>query len=257
MKLALLTTTAIIALSMTSTVKAEETSWFNSMKDSVQAWYAGGAQAPSEVEAYLDEVTIAVPPMTGEEAAAIQPAAGDYQETLEEAIENIPASIQDDQSFNTEFSNDSGAIAAFEDGISAEDLANIMPAAGDAMEITDEAVVVAEEAATDAMSETMDKMVEETQEQAADSAVETIQAESLTTQVSEQAEEAIADAMPAVTTETVTDTVTEAVTETETTMDSMKAMAEDKAEEMVKDAIEPATGDMTDTAVDAMKGMMQ
>ena len=152
MKLKLLTTTAIIGLSLTSVAKAEENTWFESMTQSVQSWFNAPAETTQEVEAYLDEVTIAVPPMTGEDASAIEPAAGDYQESLEDAIENIPGSVQnqvEEQSFNTDFSNNSGSIAAFEDGVSAEDLANIMPAAGDAEEIVEESIVVATEEAAE------------------------------------------------------------------------------------------------------------
>jgi len=221
MKLTLLTTTAIIALSMTSTAKAEEASWFESMKQSVQAWYTGDQQPSTDVETYLDEVTIAVPPMTGEEAAAIQPAAGDYQESLEEAIENIPGSVQnDDQSFNTEFSNDTGSIAAFEDNVSADDLANIMPAAGDAEEITDEAVVVADEA-TDELSDTIAEFAEETQDAASETVEAVVERVSPTpmaksTDLTEQTvTEIVTDKMP--TQAEITETATQAATGTRKT----------------------------------------
>lgn len=162
-KLKLLTTTAIFAGAMTLSVAAhaESQSWWDDMTTSVQSWFQPESQIPSEVEAYLDEVTIAVPPMTGEEASQIEPAAGDYQETLEEALEN------DEQSFNTEFDSSTGSVAAFEDPISAEDMANIMPAAGgdDAEEINDEAIIVVEEVSEDMIVEDAMDMSMETEEE--------------------------------------------------------------------------------------------
>lgn len=155
-KSGLLTTTAIVAAMLTfaAPAHAEEKGWFDSMQYKVQSWFGKEDSANAEVEAYLDEVTIAVPPMTGEDAAAIQPAAGgdagEYVEEVEDQINNVPApgSMQYDQSsqFNTEFDASQGSSVAFGDTPSADDLANIMPAAGenDAEEITDDSVIVVE-----------------------------------------------------------------------------------------------------------------
>lgn len=168
-KLKLLASTAVIvgAITVSTAVKAEDAPWYQSMTQSVKNWFAPQQETTAEMKAYLDEVTIAVPPMTGDEAARIEPAAGgDYQPTLEEALEN-----NDDQSFNSApvFSNN-GSVAAFEDPISAEDLANIMPAAGDAEGIVDESIVVVEddiaEDAAKEMNVAPDNLAEETQEKA-------------------------------------------------------------------------------------------
>lgn len=172
-KFALFTTTAIVAatLAFAIPVKAAEQGWFDSMKTKVQSWFKKDGQADSanaEVEAYLDQVTIAVPPMTGAEAAAIQPAAGDYVEEVEDQLNNTapqpaaPGSVdwQRQSQFNTEFDGTQGSVTAFGDTPSADDLANIMPAAGDAEEITDESVVVVEE--TPAVTETVTETTVET-----------------------------------------------------------------------------------------------
>jgi len=82
--------------------------------------------------------------MTGTEAAAIQPAAGDYIEEIEKQLGSVtvqpaaPGSInwQEQQYFSTEFDGTQGSVMAFGDVFSADDLANIMPAAGDAEETT-------------------------------------------------------------------------------------------------------------------------
>lgn len=153
MKTKLLLTTALIAVLSTPAMAAENQGWFDTMKQSVKTWWTGEEQTSPEVEAYLDEVTIAVPPMTGEDAAAIMPAAGDYIEEPETAP-TAPGSMQyeapqtpvtDETSFNTEFSNTEGSVTAFGDTMNADDLANIMPAAGDAEEVNDDSIVVAEE----------------------------------------------------------------------------------------------------------------
>jgi hypothetical protein len=149
-KLTLLTTTALVAgyMAFAAPANAADQGWLSSMKQSVQTWFAGEPETSAEVETYLDEVTIAVPPMTGAEAAQIQPAAGDYVEDEIEvpAINAAPGSLQyeGDTSFNTEFGTQ-GDVTAFGDTISADDMANIMPAAGDAEEVNDEAVIVADE----------------------------------------------------------------------------------------------------------------
>lgn len=157
-KLKLLATTAILigTISMSSHANASEQSWYQSMTQSVKNWFAPQQDTTAEMKAYLDEVTIAVPPMTADEASQIEPAAGgDYQPTLEEALE------KDGQSFNSApvFSN-SGSVAAFEDPITVEDLANIMPAAGDAEEIVDEAIVVVEETTTEMATDIAESTVE-------------------------------------------------------------------------------------------------
>ena len=74
----LLTTTAIIAgtFAVMSSAQAADQGWFESMKQSVQTWFAPKDSENQNVETYLDEVTIAVPPMTGDEASQIEPAAG-------------------------------------------------------------------------------------------------------------------------------------------------------------------------------------
>jgi len=147
-KLTLLTTTALVAGYMTfaSPANAADQGWLSSMKQSVQTWFAGEPETSNEVETYLDEVTIAVPPMTGAEAAQIQPAAGDYIEDEIEvpAVNAAPGSLQyeGNSSFNTEFGTQ-GDVTAF--GDTTDDMANIMPAAGDAEEVNDEAVIVADE----------------------------------------------------------------------------------------------------------------
>jgi len=152
-KLKLLTTTVILTGAMTLSIAAHaetEQTWFQSMTNSVQAWFEPTPQPSAEVEAYLDEVTIAVPPMTGQQAADIQPAAGDYQESLDEALDG-------EQSFNTKFSTDAnGSVAAFEDTTTADDMANIMPAAGDVVEMNNDAIVVVEEIPTNSTSTEID-----------------------------------------------------------------------------------------------------
>lgn len=179
MKKNLLLTTALIAVLSTPAMAEEQQGWFETMKNSVQSWFGGQQDTNSEVEAYLDEVTIAVPPMTGEEAAAIQPAAGgDYIEDVEQTLQApaavAPGSMQfqeDETSFNTEFTGTNGSVAAFEDPMNADDLANIMPAAGDAEEITDESIVVAEEAEQAfGIADEASEMAEEAQETATNAA---------------------------------------------------------------------------------------
>lgn len=237
-KLKLLATTAMVigVITFSSHANAEDMTWYQSMTQSVKNWFAPQEDTTAEIKAYLDEVTIAVPPLTGEEAAQIEPAAGgDYQPTLEEALEN------DDQSFNTErvFSNQ-GSVAAFEDPITAEDMANIMPAAGesevvaegDAEAIVDESIVVVEETATDAtenMEDALNNLAEETQEQATE-----VEAAAEETTIVEDATEMASDAVDA-TTEAVSnavDTTTEAVSD-----------AYDASAEMVNDAVDAVTTD--------------
>ncbi len=239
-KLTLLATTAIM-LSITPAMANENQSWIDTMTTSVQNWWGGNDQT-AEVEAYLDEVTIAVPPMTGEEAAQIQPAAGDYVETLEDEmlnndapIMNAPGSIMnDEQSFNTDFTNET--VTAFEDTMSAESMANIMPAAGDAEEVTDEAIIVAEEEAMDTASETMDAM-QETAENMMDEMVEP----AVETQVEEVMEAPV-----------VAETMEKA-------MDAPQEMTMEKVEEVMTDAVEPAAGveTMTETMADDATNMVE
>lgn len=203
-KFALLTTTAIVAatLAFATPAKASEQGWFDSMKTKVQSWFNKDGQTEgtnAEVEAYLDQVTIAVPPMTGEEAAAIQPAAGDYVEDVQDEVNRIapqpvaPGAMgwepQKNSQINTEFEGQ-GSVTAFGDTPSADDLANIMPAAGDAEEITDESVVVVETPAVEApvVTETVTETVVET----TDGVVTEV--EQVTTEVTTEAEEATTDA---------------------------------------------------------------
>jgi hypothetical protein len=244
-KLTLLATTAL-ALSIAPAMANENQSWIDTMTTSVQNWWSADAQT-SEVEAYLDEVTIAIPPMTGEQAAQIQPAAGDYMEAVEDEILNNDAPVMnapgsmtnDEQSFNTGFTNET--VTAFDDNVmSADDMANIMPAAGDAEKITDEAVVVAEEMMNDTMetaSETMDTM-HETAETMMDDMVQP----AVETQVEEMME------APVVAEEMM-----------EHSMDAPQEMAMDKVEDTMTDAVEPAAGvevmteSMTDEAVDMVE----
>ena len=151
-RLRLLTTTAIFAgvLAVSMPAQAQDQGWYSTMKTKVQNWFADDTQVQThsnaEVEAYLDEVTVAVPPTTtyADDANRIEPAAGssvDYNE-----IENL----QDQQSLNTDFDYDtSSSVTAFGDQLTAEDLNNIETAAGDAEEITDESIVVAEDGGID------------------------------------------------------------------------------------------------------------
>lgn len=213
-KLGLLTTTAIVAatIAFAMPAKAEEQGgWFDSMKYKVQSWFGGDTQADvsanAETEAYLDEVTIAVPPMTGEEAAAIQPAAGDYVDDVEQQINNAPTPVapgtvgyEERSDFNTEFDGEQGSVTAFGDTPSADDLANIMPAAGDAEEVTDESVVVVESETTaevDADTTVADEAAAEV-DAAADVAAETAEeaaaaAEETAEEVESEMEETDAD----------------------------------------------------------------
>ena len=177
-KLTLLTTTALVAgYFMTATpANAADQGWFASMQESVKSWFADEPQTTAEVETYLDEVTIAVPPMTGAEAASIQPAAGDYVEDAVEipAVNAAPGSNQfnDETSFNTEFGTQDN-VTAFGDSMNADDLANIMPAAGDAEEINEEAVIMVENdaelntEATAEVSTSIDETVEATKTEVA------------------------------------------------------------------------------------------
>jgi hypothetical protein len=252
-KLTLLATTAMV-LTISPVMAGENQSWIDTMTTSVQNWWSGNDQA-TEVEAYLDEVTIAVPPMTGEEAAQIQPAAGDYVDTIEDElmndapVMNAPGSMMDDeQSFNTDFTNET--VTAFDDNVmSADDLANIMPAAGDAEEITDEAIIVAEdmvEETMDTASETMDAM-QETAETMMDEmvqpAVETQVEEVVETPVVAEKIEAAMDAPQ----ETVMEEVEEAMTETiEPAAGVVDAMTETIADES------PMANDVMDAAHDMM-----
>jgi len=246
-RLKLLTLTALMTGTIALAIPAQAetgSSWVGNLTETVNGWFGTTEETASpEVEAYLDEVTIAVPPMSGTEASQIEPAAGDYQPSLEDALDNVvPGSLSnelDEQSFNTGFDNDSGSVAAFDNPISAEDLANIQPAAGDAEEIVDESIVVT----TETMTETMD------------SEVERITAESLRN-TTDQAEETVEEFVETVT--ETQDTIVENVTETTETV--VEDMAETVTEEAVN-AVEPAAGDvqnMQDTlngAMDAMQTM--
>ena len=245
-KLTLLATTAMV-LAISPVMAGENQSWIDTMTTSVQNWWGGNDQT-SEVEAYLDEVTIAVPPMTGEQAAEIQPAAGDYIEEIgdellnnDAPVMNAPGSINhDEQSFNTDFTTD-GSVTAFEDNvISAEDMANIMPAAGDAEEIADEAIVVAKdmvEETMDTASEAMDTMQE---------TAETMMDEMVQPAVETQVEEVVE-----------TPVVAEKIEET---MDAPQETAMEKVEEAMTDAVEPAAGvvdTMTETIADEATNMVE
>ena len=271
----LLTTTAMVTgfLMVATPAKAEQTqSWWQSMTQSVTSWFQPKDQASSEViNAYVDEVTVAVPPMTGEQAANIEPAAGDYHPSLEEALQNqntmVPGSLaaEGDQSFNAGFTNDAGSVAAFDDAdTSAQDLADIQPAAGDAEEITDESIVVTEtDATTDAsvVSETapsIDTMMERVPAQpmnatqdATEEAVETVV--ETTETVAEETVETTTETAEAVveeTTETV-ESATEAASDTTETAQDMAQDAIDETTEAAQDAVESAT-EITNDAVDAV-----
>jgi len=280
--------TAVALMSTVSiTAMAEDKTWFESMTQSVESWF--NKSPDQDIETYLDEVTIAVPPMTGNQAAEIEPAAGDYQETLGEAIENIPGSINDEQSFNTEFSNQSGSVAAFEDNYDVNDMANIMPAAGEAEEVTDESVIVVEQemsvGAESDMAVAIDEFAEETQTEATqtmDTMVEKIEAKpmkaTVTTTVITQdtatvdttstTAEFVEDNMPtdAEITEAATTAAKDAVakkvvesmpaTTTEVAVEDLQEAAADAVDEAVKDAIEPAAGEMKVKATTAIKNKM-
>lgn len=225
-KLTLLTTTALVAgyMAFAAPAQAAEQGWFDSMKQSVKSWFADEpAQPTAEVDAYLEEVTIAVPPMTGEEAASIQPAAGDYVEDTESvapAAVNAPGSmdyqVEDETSFNTQIDGtQNSSVTAFGDTPTADDLAGIETAAGDAEEVNDESVVVAGDA-----------------EEINDEAVVVVDAEA------EADTEAAADAGVSATTDATVDATAGAVEgATETTTDAVEGTV---------DAVEDVT---TDTEV--------
>lgn len=274
-KLTLLATTALM-LSISPAMANENQSWIDTMTTSVQNWWSGNDET-TEVEAYLDEVTIAVPPMTGEEAAQIQPAAGDYVEEAQEEIQNAPDTMMnDEQSFNTDFTNES--VTAFEDNmISADDMANIMPAAGDAEEITDESVVVAEEMAneaTESVSDTMDAIHENAEammDEMTHPAVET-QIEETVVEIENAVNEEVEDAYEAQDTahdvvepaagvdmdtmhETMADEASNMVEETMEEVAPMATDAMDAVEETTKDAVD-ATVETTNDAMDDAHDMM-
>jgi hypothetical protein len=147
-KFMLMTTTAIVAGFLTaSPVIAQETSMYKDLKNAITEWFSPQPDQTEEVNAYLDQVTIAVPPITGDNLQDIQPAAGDAwgdePATLDQVMND------EDSMINTDYAYE-GSVAAFGDNQpTAEDMANIMPAAGDAEEINDEAVIVAEDDATE------------------------------------------------------------------------------------------------------------
>jgi hypothetical protein len=243
-KLTLLTTTALVAgyMSFATPASAADQGWFASMTQSVQTWFAGEPETSAEVETYLDEVTIAVPPMTGAEAAAIQPAAGDYVE--DEVVIETPAynttpapgsmQYQDETSFNTEIDGTQDATVAFGDTPSADDLANIMPAAGDAEEMNDDAIVVVEaeaEAETEADVEMSDKNNDDIASSEtgilADVAETTNDAMDATANMANDAAESMGDAMDT-TVDTTTDMANDAV-------DAIDATIVTPAEQVIED----------------------
>ena len=212
-KLTLLTTTALVAgyMAFAAPAQAAEQGWFDSMKQSVKSWFSDEPAQPSaEVDAYLDEVTIAVPPMTGEEAASIQPAAGDYVEQPEmaPAAVDAPGSLQyeDETSFNTEMDGSQSSVTAFGDTPNADELAGIETAAGDAEEINDEAVVVVEadakaDTAVDAEAQA-DAAVQATEEAAHDAAEATKEVATDAVEATEEAAEETKDAVEDMATDT-------------------------------------------------------
>jgi hypothetical protein len=173
-KFKLLSATAltVAVLATSNPVMAEENQgWLDSMKQSVNSWFSNETEATVS-ETFLDEVTLAVPPMTAEDAASIQPAAGTYEEMSEkvemEMESYAPGSVQYEQTIATEAN-------AFE---------NITPAAGEtvteavdmAVEASEMAVEANEMAAeAEATAEEANAMAEEAvemAEEAADMAVE-------------------------------------------------------------------------------------
>ena len=103
--LKLLTTTAIFAgvLALSEPVQAQEQGWYGNMKNKVTTWFnkeeattapAEETYANAEVEAYLNEVTVAVPTMTATEAANIQPAAGGDTQVNYDEIESLRSASQ-------------------------------------------------------------------------------------------------------------------------------------------------------------------
>jgi hypothetical protein len=222
-KLTLMATTALI-IATTPVMANENQGWLDSMTSLAQQWWAGNDAQQTEVEAYLDQVTIAVPPMNAADAAAIQPAAGDYIEDVQTEMNDATmvapgAMMNDEQSFNTDFQTE-GTVTAFEDSsMSADDFANIMPAAGDAEEITDEAIIVADDA--------MDTMAND-------------------------AMDAVAEAQDAMSANTMMETATDTVTETASDMvDTATEMASDAMDTAVK-TLEPAAGAVNDAMTDSM-----
>lgn len=234
-----LLTTAIVTVMAAGALKAEEVAnptFFQSMTQTIQNWWTGGNQK-TEVEAYLDEVAVTVPPMTGGEAANIEPAAGDYMPSLQEIMTKdgqgvqgnaplnaapgsqlIDQEAEDDQAFNTDFTNQAGSVAAFGE---AETMAEIQPAAGEAAQsetIPDEAIVTAAEDMTE------DTMTE---------------AETMTQDAMDDMTEAAAD---------MAETATEAQQEMTETMTDMMAKEGTMTEPTMT---EPAAGQ----AKDAMDGM--
>ena len=136
-------TVAVIASANPAFASGENQGWFASMKQSVSSWFSddedqANVAAGGSTEAYLDEVTIAVPPMTADDAASIQPAAGDLESegTVEGQQSYAPGSRQYN---NTELNGT----------VTGNTMADINPAAGDAEEVNDEAIIVAEESDAD------------------------------------------------------------------------------------------------------------
>lgn len=233
MSLKLMTTTAILTgmLALSTASHAEEQGWVGQITSTVESWFTPQNQTPTEeVEAYLDEVTIAVPPMADETLTEIQPAAGETTVTAEE-IENLRNAT--DSTLNTDFDPNS-TVTAFTDPVTmtAEELNTIETAAGDAEEITDEAVIVVQETMDDAEeitdesivvtgNHTMDKAneVEASTQEAMKAAEEKInqsteEMKKMVDDMNKQAEEAAAETV---------ETADEAVIETTETVEEMTA----------------------------------
>ena len=226
-KLALMATVAVLAIN--APAHAEGTSWFQTMKMKAQSWFGKSQTEPTPVETYLDEVTIAVPPMTEEDPTLIEPAAGGDYDTMEQEM-------MDDQSYNnTPVEGMNGSSAAFNNpvSVSPEALADIRPAAGDAEEVTDEAIVVVEEGvvvetpaeaeAQQSTTDTMSDMADQMNAMAKETAEET-------SEVVDDAQKAATDAAEAVE-ETATDAAETVQDGAETAVDAAKDAAQKPAAE--------------------------
>lgn len=221
--LKLMASTAIVAgvMAVSTPSRAEEQGWLGQMTTMVESWFAPETKTTSnEVEAYLDEVTIAVPPMADESMTEIQPAAGDTDVNYEE-IENLHENETSD--LNTDFDPNS-TVTAFTDPETAtpEELNTIETAAGDAEEITDESMVVVEEGDAEEITDESMVVVQET----------------------DDAEE-ITDESVVVTENQATETVETMTSETEENVEAMNAEAEmatqqamDAAEEKINQSSE-------------------
>ena len=222
-KLALMATVAVLAIN--APAHAEGTSWFQTMKMKAQSWFGKSQTEPTPVETYLDEVTIAVPPMTEEDPTLIEPAAGGDYDTMEQEM-------MDDQSYNnTPVEGMNGSSAAFNNpvSVSPEALADIRPAAGDAEEVTvvvEEGVVVetpAEAEAQQSTTDTMSDMADQMNAMAKETAEET-------SEVVDDAQKAATDAAEAVE-ETATDAAETVQDGAETAVDAAKDAAQKPAAE--------------------------